>query len=102
MKKIENYKEFDSHEKESIKNNIGVKCPIDKNIVLHYLKSGKNAGAVCSMTYDYVMDKRTNVVRDIYTDGTYLWDDAEIYHFDRYDMRLNDDFIQHIKNNFGI
>jgi hypothetical protein len=36
---------------------------------------------------------------NLYTDGIYEWDDEEIYHFEHYNMKLDDEFIKHILNN---
>ena len=33
-----------------------------------------------------------------YSDGRYEWNSAEIMYFEKYDLKLNDDFIQHVLN----
>ena len=35
-----------------------------------------------------------------HSDGVYQWYEDEIYHFEKYNLKLNDDFIQHVLSNF--
>lgn len=68
-----------------------------KTKILSYLKSFDEPSAYSSA---YVTDVVTNEKFDksdnAYTDGIYTWYDSWIYHFEKYDMKLNDDFIQYV------
>ena len=67
-----------------------------KEIILSYLKNGEDNGVCCSSVYDYIEDYSTGDTIHRYKDDDYEWDDREIYHFEKYNIRLNDDFIKHI------
>lgn len=73
--------------------------PIDeKEKVLEYLKKFPEV----AFTSEPVRDKYSNkIVYDAdnaRTDGKYTWYESEIYHFEKYNLKLNDDFIQHVLN----
>jgi len=63
-----------------------------KETVLQYLKSGSDAGVRCSAVYDFVEKASTGKTIHCYTDGEFEWDDLEIYHFENYNLRLEDEF----------
>lgn len=69
----------------------------EKATVLSYLKKFEAA----SFTSAPVVDAFTNeIVADAdngYTDGEYTWYESEVYYFDKYDLKLDKDFIEHIK-----
>ena len=68
----------------------------EKNRILKYLKSFE----VCAYSTAYVFDvvSRNETVLDevIFTDGEYEWSSSWIYHFEKYNLKLNDDFIAHV------
>lgn len=68
----------------------------DKETVLRYLKSFHPNG----YTTAYLKDKITGVTVSEgfagYNDGEYEWYDYWIYHFEKYNLKLNDDFIEHV------
>lgn len=98
MKYIERYKELGFDVSESLKDNIS-KTPIsEKERILQFLKTGTYNGVRCSSIYDYVKNEPTFKDINLYTDGIYEWDDEEIYHFEHYNIKLDDDFIEHVLN----
>ena len=67
-----------------------------KGKILAYLKSRK-ASAVSPGFYRDVIDNKTIINSPkCYTDGTYLWRSDTIYYFEKYNLRLNQDFIDHV------
>lgn len=70
----------------------------DKESVLAYLKSGFDHGILCSAVYDYVLNRSTGDTVHCYCDEEYEWDDREIYHFEHYNMKLNEKFLNHVRN----
>ena len=78
------------------------KEPIDnKQKILSYLKAGEDDGVRCSSVHDYVTDEYTGSTIHLYTDGEYFWDDEEIYHFEKYNIPLTNDFLQKVANYYS-
>lgn len=67
-----------------------------KKDILEYLQSFED----CAFTSEPVRDIITNeIVRDAdnaKTDGKFTWYWSEIYHFEKYNIRLKDEFIKHV------
>lgn len=97
MKFVSNYDEFGARNGISAKDHISsVEIP-DKELILNYLKKGECDGVVCAGIYDYATDTPTGKTNQTYTDGCYYWTDAEIYHFDNYNLELDPEFIEYVK-----
>ena len=81
----------------NIGSRIGFSCA-EKNTVLNYLKErGEEYAVLTCGAMDYISDKPLNGISvKSFTDGNYLWSNEEIYHFEKYDLKLNDDFIQYV------
>ena len=96
MKFITNYKEFDDDAKESVLEHL-LKEPIkNKRFILEYLKNGKDDGVLCSGIYYYVKDEPKFDTIHLFTDGEYYWNSEEIYHFEKYNMVLNEEFVDKV------
>ena len=69
-----------------------------KKIVLRYLKSFEQ----CSFTSEPVRDVYSKEIvasaDNARSDGVYRWYNSEIYHFEKYNLKINDDFIQYVLN----
>ena len=96
MKYIEKYKELGFDVSESLKDNISEKPIREKDRILQFLKNGTYNGVRCSSIYDYIKNEPTFKNINLYTDGVYEWDDEEIYHFEKYNMKLEDEFIKYV------
>jgi hypothetical protein len=96
MKFITDYKEFDGDSGKSVLAHISTSAIDNKDKVLSYLKNGKDDGVRCSGVYDYVKDEPNLDTVRLFTDGEYFWDSEEIYHFEKYNMALNGDFIHKV------
>ena len=95
-KLICNYKELPKGGNLSLLDNIDFKAE-RKEEILQYLKNEKFfAGTRCSTLKDFVKNENTHLPTYAYSDGEYFWDDEETYHFENYDMRLNDEFINRV------
>ena len=96
MKKINEYEEFRHNGGESVRNHIST-TPIDgKDAVLKYLKSWPNEAIRCATLTDYITDELLTPSVWTHTDGEYRWTDEEIYHFEKYNMQLNREFIDKV------
>lgn len=69
-----------------------------KGKIIDYMKNGRDYGVRCSSIYDYIEDCSKLKTIKRYTDGIYIWNDEEIYHFEKYNIALNEDFINHVIN----
>lgn len=102
MKPITNYKDLydeNSNNNCSFRDNINIVCPV-KDIVLDYFKQIESIGnyvvVTCSAT-DRITGKSLNQSSiKTFDDGDYYWTNEEIYLFNKYDLKLNDDFIEHV------
>lgn len=76
--------------------NVSTKPYESKKVILEYLKRFPE----CAFTSEPVRDKYTNEIvygaDNARSDGEYTWYEDEIYHFEKYDLKLNDDFINHV------
>lgn len=81
----------------NIDSRIGFPCA-EKKTVLNYLKErGEEYAALTCSAMDYISDKPINGASlKSFTDGEYLWSNEEIYHFEKYDLKLNDDFVKYV------
>ena len=96
MKKINEYNEFRHNGGESVRNHVSDVPIKGKDIVLKYLKETPSEGIRCSTLYDYILDELLTPSVWTHTDGEYRWNDEEIYHFEKYNMQLNNDFIKKV------
>ena len=96
MKFISHYKEFDRREKDSVLNNISNTPIKGKEKLLEYMKTGTDGGVCCSAVYDFVEGFSTGKTIHCYTDGEYFWNDKEIYHFEHYNLKLDENFIEKV------
>ncbi len=69
----------------------------NKSQILSYMKSFLEPSAYTSQP---VIDRFTNQeldeINNAFSDGTYTWYADEIYHFEKYNLKLNDDFIEYV------
>lgn len=98
MKFITKYKEFDTDENESVLDHRSSQEIPEKGTVLRYLKKGKDDGVRCSGIYDFVKNEPQFDTIHLFTDGEYYWDSEEIYHFEKYNIELNEEFVQRVLN----
>lgn len=96
MKYITDYKEFDEEANISLLDSISDAPIVEKDKVLKYLKNGNDAGVRCSAVHDIVGNFSTGETIHRYTDGEFVWDSSEIYHFEHYNIKLNEEFINKV------
>lgn len=67
-----------------------------KQALLNYLKSAPVYAAAAGMVFDEISVKQTDIPLLAYEKDGFLWDSRDIYYFDKYNMRLNDEFVTHV------
>lgn len=68
----------------------------DKQKVLNYLSSFKPDCVAAGKVYDCVKGEFTDITIEGYEDGEYYWETTQIYYFDKYDIKLDDDFVRKV------
>ena len=75
---------------------MGDKVPY-KNILLKYLRDFKPNFATSANIHDYVTNTDIkNTYNMGYEYNGYFWTETDIYHFEKYNMPLNEDFIKYV------
>ncbi len=76
-----------------------------KEIVLNYIKSFEPVCVSGMFLVDEITNKpvysqtQESILVEGYTDGEFAWDTREIYHFEKYNLMLDAEFVEHILNN---
>lgn len=99
MKSITDYREFSDNDSDSsLLEHIGKKTEFKEKILEYFKKYSADAVTLTRCAIDYVAGK--NLLNSVlcYTDGTYIWTNEEVYHFKKYDIELNKDFIEYVLN----
>lgn len=68
----------------------------NKDRILAYMKSFEPECFSSAFVVDIVEDFDTQIDDVGFTDGEYTWYTSWIYHFEKYNLKLNDDFIAHV------
>lgn len=67
-----------------------------KRQILDYMKSFEE-DVVCPIkVQDAVTGKSTEITLVYYTDGEFIWDERDIYHFEKYNISLNEHFLKKV------
>lgn len=96
MKFITHYLELNERSNESLLDHRKPLPKDRKEKVLRYLKTGKPCGIRCAGIYDYVAGDETFITIYAFTDGEYRWCSDETYHFEKYDIELDAEFISKV------
>lgn len=75
-------------------------APENKVEILNYLNSGYDSGLGLLLLHKDIFDGWFTGF-DILFDAKYFWSNEDIHYFDKYNLKISNDFLQHIKiNNF--
>lgn len=100
MKEITCYREFtENPDDASIKSGINHLCDKKDKILDYFKKHNIPDVVVACAAKDYVTGEEFQKVSiQGFNDGVYCWSNLEIYHFEKYNLKLNDDFIEYVLN----
>ena len=99
MKEISNVREFTRDETaRPIKELIQDRAVDDKDKILEYLKAFEPDCAAGMSLVDEVTGEIIDTGVNGYEDGQYYWDTRHIYHFEKYNLKLDNDFIAYVLN----
>ena len=94
---VTNYREFnDEKTAPSLGDAVNEKEIPEKAEVLRYMKSFEDDVVCPGKVYDVVRNEVTTVPLVYYTDGEFVWDERDIYHFENYNLKLEEKFIQKV------
>jgi len=92
MKYITDYEELGGKKGRNLKDFVSEVPPQNKSLILQYLRNGRNEATRCSLIYDYIKKEQRTESIFLYTDGEYVWDSEEVYHYKMYNLKLNPEF----------
>jgi hypothetical protein len=97
MKDISTYREMTENPHDnSVKDFIGFHFD-KKERILSYFNTYSTANAVITcMATDYITGEKLSESVKCFDDGIYLWTNEEVHLFKKYDLKLNDDFIEYV------
>lgn len=90
--------DLDDISKAELKSITGTEEISGKQKILRYLKSFNKTACTTQYVVDLFTGEEQPIIDDARSDGTYTWYDSEIYHFEKYNLKLNNDFIQYVLN----
>lgn len=68
----------------------------EKQHILNYLRKASKYAYTSAPVRDAFTKTELSIINDMYSDGEYYWAETEIYHFDRYNLQLNPEFIEYV------
>jgi hypothetical protein len=68
----------------------------DKSKIIQYLESFKHKASCPRAAIDCLTKEKINDSFLIYEDDSYRWADFFIYHIKKYNIKLPDEFVQHV------
>lgn len=78
------------------KDNILIVAEKSKRDLLSYLQSAPVYAAAAGMVFDEIAGTQTDIPLLAYEKDGFLWDSRDIYYLDKYNMKLNDEFMAHV------
>lgn len=97
MKPISSVREFSGENTDRPIRELISNYPIDKKEhILKYLKSFDPDSAAGMSLIDEITGEPVGSGVNGYEDSEFFWDSREIYHFENYNLELNQDFIEHV------
>lgn len=68
----------------------------NKEKILAYLKKFKDCAFTSQPVYDIYTGEKIEEADNAVTDGVYTWYHKDIYHFEKYNLKLNDEFLEYL------
>lgn len=99
MKEISRIREFSGENAhKTIREQIMHEEPEDKHKILTYLKSFPADCAAGMSLVDEITGETLESGVEGYEDGQFYWDSREIYHYEKYNIKLDEEFVQYVLN----
>jgi hypothetical protein len=69
------------------------------DIILNYIKEHEEYSVSPHRVVDQYTGKNTDLTSITYTDGSYWWRTEDIYHIEKYNVKLRQDFVDYVLKN---
>ena len=69
-----------------------------KDDIVKYMRKGKITSCSPAIVRDIITNQVINIPLNFMTDGVYAWRSDTIYYFEKYDIKLDNDFIEYVLN----
>ena len=69
----------------------------EKENILYYFNQYEPCKFTSEPLFDVYTGEKIKAADNGYSDGKYTWYDSDIYHFEKYNMKLNEDFIDYVR-----
>lgn len=69
----------------------------DKANVLKYMRGYKVPGVCCGGIFDVYKNDYTGIYMALHDDGEFAWNEATIYYFENYDVKLQPEFLEKVR-----
>lgn len=66
--------------------------------ILSFMKNAPVVACTSMPVYDKLTGEEVCSGNNAHSDGKYTWYESDIYHFEKYNLKLNDDFIEYVLN----
>jgi len=76
-----------------------IKSDIYKGYIISYLRGSAHFIDFMGYYCDAFTGQIANLGITIYSDGNWVWDDIIIYHYEKYNLQLPEDFTEHVRTN---
>lgn len=86
----------------SIKDNTSSIPAPNKDKILEYLKNGEKIAAYVGIAKDVFTGESIPEEWLLYTDGVYRWNTRTIYHYEKYNLVLLDEFVEYVTKKLGL
>ena len=98
MKTISNVKLYDkSIDIQYVNDNCSTVEEPYKKTMLEYLKNTeRRSSCTTEKVYDYFEKKYVDIPIVAYHDEFFYWDDRDIYYFEEYNLKLAEEFVNHV------
>lgn len=97
MREISRIREFSGEKSDkSIHEMISEKAIPQKDEILQYLKSFQPDCSAGMLLQDEITGELLKFGVNGFEDGNYYWDSREIYHFEKYNMQLEKEFVEYV------
>lgn len=70
----------------------------NKEKILAFMRGFPHSAFTSQPVFDVFTGEEVGAADNQITDGVYIWYESWVYHFEKYNLKLNDDFIQYVLN----
>lgn len=68
----------------------------EKSLILNYFSSVSPKAYSGSKVVDAITGEKTDIFNNMFSDNEFTWTSVTVFLFKKYNLQLNEDFIQHV------